>query len=567
MKVLIRADRSGTARYGMRVKQLASLSSESPRGDALRRERAARRLLSEMRARRAERRHELEGAIEASYAEHAARAAGLEFDRAQFAREWASGRVGAGEASAPLGNSETSHREPLAALPRFRSEDRDRWWSAVELGQLHSEFARASAGRWRGASRLAVVDLQEDLTASEAVRALRTAARPVQLREDCAACGDRMVGMVGVAPMTTGGHAITGVVTCGSPWDCPVCAAKIRAKRAEEVLAAVDLHRRHTAADRLLVTLTIRHDSSHSLRELRDGFQSALALFRKRARRDDALREIFGMGDITGREVTHGDHGWHYHTHHLTFCDRRFSDDEISRLAFILRAEWSSACVAAGLDRSMIPDLEHGAHLARSVRADYVSKLGLEVSSSWGKKARGESRTPWDILRDAADGDGEALKLWWEHSRAMRGTPSVRVGRNLSAWLQRLGWKAPDESSAADEVCESLAVEIPVQAWRDLRAIPDARTLARALALPSLVQVVSELRRLTPSADWSGSPDWGEGGRVEYERAREYDAAERRAIRRVGGDTAERKKQDARTARIRFKRAHFREYPNFGNLS
>src|SRR5947208_14675488 len=60
-------------------------------------------------------------------------------------------------------------------------------------------------------------------------------------------------------------HHYAGMSTCGSAWVCPVCAAKIRYHRADEVSRAV-VSALDQGCSALLVTCTIPHSAEHQLR-------------------------------------------------------------------------------------------------------------------------------------------------------------------------------------------------------------------------------------------------------------------------------------------------------------
>jgi hypothetical protein len=55
-----------------------------------------------------------------------------------------------------------------------------------------------------------------------------------------------------------------GLVTCGSVWACPVCAAKVAAARAEELAAVLDKPH-EDGGSAFMLTLTIRHRAGDRL--------------------------------------------------------------------------------------------------------------------------------------------------------------------------------------------------------------------------------------------------------------------------------------------------------------
>jgi hypothetical protein len=74
---------------------------------------------------------------------------------------------------------------------------------------------------------------------------------------------------------------IEGLVTCGSVWLCPVCAAKVAAKRAEELATVLDaVHAAGGSA--FMLTLTIRHSAGDRLGLSKDERERRYVLDRRR---------------------------------------------------------------------------------------------------------------------------------------------------------------------------------------------------------------------------------------------------------------------------------------------
>jgi hypothetical protein len=79
---------------------------------------------------------------------------------------------------------------------------------------------------------------------------------------------DGQVGSVGVVVDDEGKARYTGLIHCGSIWECPCCSMTVRAARAAEVTYAVESHGIKRCA---MLTLTIRHDFAigHDLKRVR----------------------------------------------------------------------------------------------------------------------------------------------------------------------------------------------------------------------------------------------------------------------------------------------------------
>ena len=67
------------------------------------------------------------------------------------------------------------------------------------------------------------------------------------------------------------------------------------------------------------------------------------------------------------------------------------------------------------------------------VLGDYIAKFGPadEIALQSAKKGRNGSRSPWQLLRDAAHGDKRAAALWLEFSLAFKGRAQLFFSRGL----------------------------------------------------------------------------------------------------------------------------------------
>jgi hypothetical protein len=216
---------------------------------------------------------------------------------------------------------------------------------------------------------------------------------------------------------TADGNAVAlGLFKCGRIWLCPVCQAKIRNGRAQEIsrAAVAWIERSGTV---LFVTFTARHAAAHRLADLMDaiqgkrpepgarcgkgscrtsskpcGLEGCAGPTPRRAgayqrlitggtwagrpeRGQEGIRDRVGyVGMIRATEVTLGDRsGWHPHIHALVFVggrtegsgkDRRVVDvfepspSALAELEGHFRAVWTRHLAA--IDPSFTPSDEHG---------------------------------------------------------------------------------------------------------------------------------------------------------------------------------------------------------------
>lgn len=158
-----------------------------------------------------------------------------------------------------------------------------------------------------------------------------------------------------------------GLATCGSVWACPVCAAKIQERRRQEIAQAIDwayATEQPASFPTLLdgtkvmvpkdqqapamVTFTFPHMHADVLRSLilkqREAFKylregNSFRLFCKRFGYEGLIRSL---------EVTHGQNGWHPHTHELWFI-RPLKKAEREAFLDFVKLRWEKACIRSGL--------------------------------------------------------------------------------------------------------------------------------------------------------------------------------------------------------------------------
>jgi hypothetical protein len=125
---------------------------------------------------------------------------------------------------------------------------------------------------------------------------------------------------------------VSGVTRCSAIWLCPVCSARIRAERSEEISKAVVQHIQ-AGGTAYMATLTVRHHKRHELADLLDALRDAFGALTSgapwagdRARGREGERSRLGiLGFIRATETTVGPdrHGWHPHVHVILLMGAR----------------------------------------------------------------------------------------------------------------------------------------------------------------------------------------------------------------------------------------------------
>lgn len=269
-----------------------------------------------------------------------------------------------------------------------------------------------------------------------------------------AICGTRPVaGSVALRRnVATGRVAFAGLRHCGKVWLCPCCSPRIANGRRDELNKMLAGARAKGLAP-FMVTLTARHDASMAAAP----FLDKLKLAKRRMRQRREWRALPFEGSVTATEVTHGRNGWHSHFHEIVLL----SGDTVEGLRQLkaLAAVWRRCLESYGLSGGKSAFQVQGA----SAAGDYIGKFGAgeEMALHGSKEGRHGSRTPWQLLDDARDGDKRAAALWLEYAAAFHGRSQLVWSPGLKARFA-IG-EMTDEEAAAKEA------ETAADAWEILR--------------------------------------------------------------------------------------------------
>lgn len=267
-----------------------------------------------------------------------------------------------------------------------------------------------------------------------------------------------------------------GVQLCGSIHSCPVCAPKIREGRADEINTAAVAHL-DAGGGLAFATLTLRHGQGDDLRHLIDTCANGWRrIWQGRAAKD--RRTLHGIdGYVRALDFTHSPtNGWHPHLHVLLFLDSPTDAQSLSALRSDLHSVWDGFAQESGLG-SVDPHIgvKVDPVTTRPELGGYLAKIndrwhaGRELSRADYKSGKNESRTPWQILRDAQDnGDAEDLRLWIGYEAATLGRRAITWSRGLKA---RYAVEEVQDQDLADAEVEGSVVvaEMPTDVWAKLR--------------------------------------------------------------------------------------------------
>lgn len=280
-----------------------------------------------------------------------------------------------------------------------------------------------------------------------------------------------------------------GLAVCDNIWACPVCSAKIWARRGLELERGLSLVKAQGYSVTML-TFTLSHTYTDSLESLNSDLMSAYK-FMWSGREGQAIKKSIGyVGSIKVYETIHGDSsGWHPHLHILFITESPLSESypqyrvgatesgcEFS-IETLLKNRWIHSLKKFGRSASF----EHGLNFADSDKEifEYITKqsnLVPELTNGHNKKSR--LKTPIQLLAESAEGDKKSSALWCEYYRATH---------RLKAMVYSKGLKELLEISESDESDETTESESAVYAmfepdlWRDVMRLGGAGTRSRIL--------------------------------------------------------------------------------------
>lgn len=252
-----------------------------------------------------------------------------------------------------------------------------------------------------------------------------------------------------------------GLMTCGSVWDCPICSAKISARRSEEIKQGVNTWEEQGYLV-VMVTYTMRHNLGDNLKSVSKVITDAIRFVHSGAPYV-RIRDKYNIkGSISATEILFNPvNGWHYHKHQLMFIKSNTIDYEnlekwlFDRYNKYLQLNGFDALSGIGVTVSPPQDNEN--------LPEYISKWGLEDELTADNKDS-NSLHPFELL------DNEKYhSRFIEYSLCMYGKRRLTWSKGLRDLLG-LGVELTDEEIAElIEIIEDDQIEIATieyQYWK-----------------------------------------------------------------------------------------------------
>jgi len=212
--------------------------------------------------------------------------------------------------------------------------------------------------------------------------------------------------------------------TCGLPWVCPVCAAKISERRRVELRAGVESWKQKGGIV-FLVTLTMQHKQDEKIKDLLNELNSAYRSLRSGMPWQRFEFKYGLVGSVASHEITYSQHnGFHPHKHILFFSDASLTKKDYLAIEIYLTLRWKK--VLSRFGRSALNGIGVDVQQGYGAVGDYVAKWGLveEVTKSNSKtgtiNSKADHYSPFQLLDLVAEGSSWAGEVFREYAKATK---------------------------------------------------------------------------------------------------------------------------------------------------
>lgn len=253
----------------------------------------------------------------------------------------------------------------------------------------------------------------------------------------------------------------TGLQTCGSIWQCPVCSQKIASRRREEVSTAVANCEYKT----VLVTYTIQHSRKDKLKTLLDDLKGGLRHILNGRFRESFYSGYNVRGYIRSVEIRwNSKAGWHPHVHEMLLV--RGDVDEVGIKSFLLDRYHPYLQKKGYHVNEHTLDLRVSGKNNEEIVSDYLTKSAIELEITAGQWKEGASLSPFQLLA-MLDETGEAIyaELFREYADATAGRKWLTWSRGLREELLPDAEEEPDELIASSETEDDVILSLNRSEW------------------------------------------------------------------------------------------------------
>jgi hypothetical protein len=296
-------------------------------------------------------------------------------------------------------------------------------------------------------------------------------------------CGLAVIGGTGAIEVRRrtdrAGGDVVGTMSCSSANAvCPVCTARRREKRREEITPMM-LRGQAEGVVFVMSTGTLKHTRATRPAQQRAAIEAGRrAIGSGRAAQRDRASGL--IGSVHGIEfMLEGPAGPHGHIHSIHAFEPGTAPEVVERVMRGMGGRWQD-WTQRNMD-GLRPSDSHGWTWELARDADDVAKYVVKLvdGESWDithevtrgdtKRGRGGSKSPLELLAYAVElfnttGDIGPMLRMSEYANAVRGMRSITIGKHFR---DRLAPPDPDELESTDDEWETVGM-IPVALWNPL---------------------------------------------------------------------------------------------------
>lgn len=241
----------------------------------------------------------------------------------------------------------------------------------------------------------------------------------------------------------------SGLLTCGSVWDCPVCANKIAYRRSLEIRDAVN-NWSDMGNSIMMITYTVRHNLGDTLNSLSDVMTNAIRFVHSGAPYQRIKNFYNIVGGISSTEVLFNPStGWHYHKHQLVFVKGRLKS--YKSLENWIYSRYTSYLNKLGYDSNKGIGVKITSNFDNNkIVADYISKWGVEKELTRNDNKSSIGFNPFELL----DND-KYHSRFIEYSITMQGRRKLTWSKGLRKLCGLVEIEFDDDLLAQESTFES----------------------------------------------------------------------------------------------------------------
>ena len=269
---------------------------------------------------------------------------------------------------------------------------------------------------------------------------------------------------------------LSGVETCGSVWNCPVCSLKISQRRAQQVSDILTWSQTRVDCAHGFLTLTTRHNKAEKCKDVKT---RVLTAWRK-VTQSRKYKE-FGAESIRALEVKFSTlNGWHPHLH-IALIAEQHNQTELKNFVYSFVIPTYLRLIGC---ETLAANQKYKEIYGGTGVSDYITKwdMSQELTQAHAKENLNNSYSPFGILHELSrqlvdwrDTDTTVLHIELEHafieySKAFKGSKQLTISRKLKLKFKEFDLLT-DEEICKEEQASETKITITRELFKEIANI------------------------------------------------------------------------------------------------